>query len=169
MSPWVSASQRAGVPPRASRRASTRACRARWAAISPRMTDSVNFFEPTATTGFGARVPEHPASINRATRASRGVTPPPGPLPEAERGRKHFAPPLRFGEGVGGRGSAVIGHLRAALGLDGASGGRGRRAAPEVRRRSLLNNLPLAQQDHTVGEERSLAEVVGHEHHRFAE
>src|SRR5262245_42299414 len=33
------------------------------------------------------------------------TTPPPGPLPEAERGRKtRLSPPLRFGEGAGGRG-----------------------------------------------------------------
>src|SRR5262249_2142373 len=32
------------------------------------------------------------------------TTPPPGPLPEAERGRKPSAPPPRFGEGAGGRG-----------------------------------------------------------------
>jgi hypothetical protein len=33
-------------------------------------------------------------------------TPPPGPLPETERGRKPSAPPLRLGEGAGGRGVA---------------------------------------------------------------
>ena len=36
------------------------------------------------------------------------ITPPPGPLPEAERGRKtaisRLSPPLRFGEGAGGWG-----------------------------------------------------------------
>src|SRR5262249_23644810 len=31
-------------------------------------------------------------------------TPPPDPLPEAERGRRMLAPPPRFGEGVGGGG-----------------------------------------------------------------
>src|SRR5262245_52599661 len=31
-------------------------------------------------------------------------TPPPGPLPEAERGSRPCLPPLRFGEGAGGRG-----------------------------------------------------------------
>src|SRR6266545_3423865 len=47
---------------------------------------------------------------NRSTSAVRGTntTPPPSPLPETERGRRRhgawLAPPLRFGEGVGGRG-----------------------------------------------------------------
>src|SRR6266542_5786768 len=36
------------------------------------------------------------------------ATPPPGPLPEAERGsRSCLSPPLRFGEGAGGRGSGA--------------------------------------------------------------
>src|SRR5262249_34749652 len=37
------------------------------------------------------------------TAAEGEATPPPGPLPEAERGRRRFlAPPLRLGEGLGG-------------------------------------------------------------------
>src|SRR5262249_40274479 len=51
----------------------------------------------------------------------RDITPPPGPLPEAERGRKSFSPPLRFGEGAGGRGFAATPPLRFGEG----AGGRG--------------------------------------------
>src|SRR5215471_2315537 len=43
-------------------------------------------------------------------------TPPPNPLPETERGRKPLsAPPLRFGEGVGGRGSFSLSPTVAAV------------------------------------------------------
>src|SRR5206468_3147606 len=36
-------------------------------------------------------------------------TPPPGPLPETERGSRHrLSPPLRFGEGAGGRGCQTV-------------------------------------------------------------
>src|SRR5262249_51577476 len=37
------------------------------------------------------------------------ATPPPGPLPEAERGsRRSLPPPLRLGEGTGGRGGRAV-------------------------------------------------------------
>src|SRR6266542_3101938 len=49
---------------------------------------------------------------------SLGETPPPNPLPEAERGSKTepcSSPPLRFGEGVGGRGLALLPRKRESL------------------------------------------------------
>src|SRR5262249_21115756 len=43
-----------------------------------------------------------------AARLAVPRTPPPNPLPEAERGSRSLSPPLRLGEGAGGRGAEQI-------------------------------------------------------------
>src|SRR5262249_36559714 len=63
---------------------------------------------------------QHP--VVAAVALVAAATPPPGPLPEAERGsRTWFSPPLRFGEGAGGRGGILLGRqdaLVVGLGLE---------------------------------------------------
>src|SRR5262245_3457304 len=54
---------------------------------------------------------------------------PPAPSPKRRGGAERLTPPLRFGEGVGGRGSSATPPLRFGEG----AGGRGSSAAPPLR------------------------------------